>query len=157
QGGYGLINAINAINAVDVLRVLSTDPANGATVTVTPSGITVTFNKPVDFSTVQSSDLVFTAQPAGVKVVLRTPKASDDPKFPTKVFFPFSFTKPVNTSANGDYTFVVQGPITSKDGKDLIPTGPIKFTLNDVTPPDVVNTSVFSRVVSIQFSKAMDP
>ena len=69
QGGYGLINAVNAINAIDVLRVSSTNPANGETVTVTPSAITVTFTKPVDFSTVTSSDLVFQATPPGVSVV----------------------------------------------------------------------------------------
>jgi hypothetical protein len=157
QGGFGLVNAIRAINAVDVLRVVSTDPTNGETVTVTPSGITVTFNKPVDFSTVSKSDVVFQATPTNVQVVLGTPVAVDDPKFPTKVVFPFSFTKPANTSANGNYTFIVQGSIVSKDGKALVPTAPIMFTLADVTPPDVINTSVFSRVVTIQFSKAMDP
>ena len=48
------------INAVDLLRVASTNPANGATVTVTPSAITVTFNKPVIFSTLAAADLTFT-------------------------------------------------------------------------------------------------
>ncbi|MFO0954057.1 MAG: Ig-like domain-containing protein [Isosphaeraceae bacterium] len=142
---------------MDQLRVLSTDPANGSTVTVTPSGITVTFNKPVDFSTVQSSDLVFQSAPAGVTVVLGTPRAVDNPTSPTRVFFPFSFTRPANTSANGSYSFAVQGPITSRDGKDLVPSGTITFRLNDVTSPNVINTSVFSRIVQIQFSKAMDP
>ena len=37
QSGYGLVDAVAAINAVDVLRVASTNPANGATVTLTPS------------------------------------------------------------------------------------------------------------------------
>ena len=115
-----------AINALDVLRVLSTDPANGSTVTVTPSAITVTFSKPVDFSTVQSSDLVFSAAPAGVTVNLGTPVAIDDPKFPTKVAFPFSFSysNPPTTTANGTYTFSVVGPITAKDGKALVPSAP---------------------------------
>ena len=112
KSGFGLINAITAINALDVLRVLSTDPANGSTVTVTPSAITVTFSKPVDFSTVQSSDLVFSAAPAGVTVNLGKPVAIDDPKFPTKVAFPFSFSysNPPTTTANGTYTFSVSGP-----------------------------------------------
>ena len=121
QGGFGLINAVNAINAIDVLRVLSTDPANGSTVTVTPSAITVTFTKPVNFSTVSSSDLVFTATPAGVTVNVGTPVAVDNPKYPTVVAFPFSFSykNPPTTTANGTYTFIVRpGPIMSEDGKD---------------------------------------
>ena len=60
QSGFGEVNAINAINAVDLLRVVSTSPANGSTVTVSPSAITVTFNKPVNFSTVSAADLTFT-------------------------------------------------------------------------------------------------
>ena len=70
--GFGLINAVKAINAVDVLRVLSTDPANGSTVTVTPAAITVTFNKPVDFSTSRSTTSS-SATPTGVTVILGTP------------------------------------------------------------------------------------
>ena len=79
EGGYGLINAINAIDAIDVLRVSSTDPSNGETVTVTPSAIDVTFTKPVVFSTITSSDLVFQAMPPGVSVVVGTPQAIDNP------------------------------------------------------------------------------
>ena len=67
QGGFGLINAVNAVNAVDLLRVLSTDPANGSTVTVTPSAITVTFSKPVSFlDGQQQRHPVFTSMPPGV-------------------------------------------------------------------------------------------
>ena len=92
QGGYGLINAINAIDAIDVLRVSSTNPSNGETVTVTPSAIDVTFTKPVVFSTVTSSDLVFQATPPGVSVVVGTPQAIDNPTDPTIVAFPYSFS-----------------------------------------------------------------
>src|SRR5208282_5662067 len=92
QGGYGLVNAISAINAIDVLRVSSTNPANGETVTVTPSAIDVTFSKPVVFSTVTSSDLVFQATPPGVSVVVGTPQAVDNPTDPTIVAFPYSFS-----------------------------------------------------------------
>ena len=163
-GGFGLINAINAINAVDVLRVASTDPFNGETVTVTPSAITVTFTKPVNFSTVTSSDLVFTAAPAGVTVNVGTPIAVDDPKFPTVIAFPFSFsyTNPPTVTANGTYSFIVTNanpaaPILSEDGKALVPSGTITFTLADVTAPEVASTSVLSRIVTIQFTKAMNP
>ena len=159
QAGFGLINAVRAINAVDLLRVAATDPANGSTVTVTPSAITVTFNKPVVFSSVTSGNLVFTSAPAGVSVQVGTPIALDDPQFPTRVAFPFtfSFTNPPTTTANGTYTFVVQGNIVSRDGKTLEPSNPVTFNLNDVTAPRVTGTSLFSRVVTIQFDKAMNP
>ena len=109
---YGLINAVNAINAIDVLRVLSTDPANGSTVTVTPSAITVTFSKPVDFSTVSSSDLVFTAAPAGRHGERRhahrgrRPQVPDDHRLPVQL----QLHQPADTTANGTYTFIVTMP-----------------------------------------------
>src|SRR5262249_25102123 len=107
----------------------------------------------------QSTDLVFQSAPAGVTVVLGTPRALDDPTNPTKVLFPFTFkyTNPPTTTANGTYTFVVQGPMTSTDAKSLVPTSPITFNLNDTTAPEVADTNVFSRVVTIQFTKAMNP
>ncbi|MGZ3470762.1 MAG: S8 family serine peptidase, partial [Isosphaeraceae bacterium] len=156
QGGYGLINAINAI---DVLRVSSTNPSNGETVTVTPSAIDVTFTKPVVFSTVTSSDLVFQATPPGVSVVVGTPQAIDNPTDPTIVAFPYSFSykNPPTTTANGVYTFIVSGPITAETGGTLVPSSPITFTLDDTTAPEVANTSVSTRTVTIQFTKAMNP
>src|SRR5262249_37587347 len=60
QAGFGLVNAINSINAVDLLRVSTTNPASGSTVTISPSAITVTFNKPVVFSSLKAADLTFT-------------------------------------------------------------------------------------------------
>ncbi len=159
QGGYGLVNAVKAIAAIDLLRVSSTDPANGSTVTVTPSGITVTFNKPVVFSTVSSSDIQFTATPPGVSVKIGPPVAVDNPSDPTVVFFPFSFSysNPPITTANGTYTFVVNGPIMSEDGKALVESSPITFTLDDTTAPVITDTTLATRTVTIQFSKAMNP
>ena len=159
QGGYGLINAINAIDAIDVLRVSSTNPSNGETVTVTPSAIDVTFTKPVVFSTVTSSDLVFQATPPGVSVVVGTPQAIDNPTDPTIVAFPYSFSykNPPTTTANGVYTFIVSGPIMAETGGTLVPSSPITFTLDDTTAPEVANTSVSTRTVTIQFTKAMNP
>ena len=93
QSGFGEVNAINAINAVDLLRVVSTNPANGSTVTVSPSAITVTFNKPVNFSTVSAADLTFTSLPLGITVLLGLPIAVDNPTDPTIIQFPFSFTR----------------------------------------------------------------
>ena len=88
--------------------------------TVTPSAITVTFNKPVVFSTVTSSDIQFTSTPPGVSVVVGTPQAVDNPTDPTIVAFPYSFSykNPPTTTANGTYTFIVSGPIISEDRKD---------------------------------------
>src|SRR5271157_1579314 len=159
QGGYGLVNAISAINAIDVLRVSSTNPANGETVTVTPSAIDVTFSKPVVFSTVTSSDLVFQATPPGVSVVVGTPQAIDNPTDPTIVAFPYSFSykNPPTTTANGVNTFIVTGPIMAETGGELVPSSPITFTLDDTTAPEVANTSLSTRTVTIQFTKAMNP
>ncbi len=161
EGGFGFVTAVDAINAVDMLRVASTNPANGSTVTVTPSAITVTFNKAVNFSTLSAADLTFTGMPAGVTVNVGAPVAVDNPTDPTTVVFPFSFTKPAGTIANGNYTFSIQSPasktVVSQDGKDLVPSGPISFTLADVTAPTIVNTSTNDRVVTIQFNKALDP
>ncbi|HEV3311148.1 MAG TPA: S8 family serine peptidase, partial [Chloroflexota bacterium] len=161
QSGYGLVNAINSINAIDLLRVSSTSPANGSTVTIAPSAITVTFNKAVNFATLSAADLTFSAEPMGVTVNIGNPIAIDDPNFPTIVQFPFSFTKPAGTLANGNYTFSIQSPpgtlVVSKDGKDLVPSSNISFTLADVTAPVVTSTTLNGRSVQIQFSKALDP
>ncbi|MDR3620298.1 MAG: S8 family serine peptidase, partial [Paludisphaera borealis] len=157
--GYGLVNAVNSLAAVDVLTVTATDPANNTVVTTTPTGILVTFNKPVQFSTVDNQDLHFLVAPTGVNVTFGTPVAVDDPNFPTKVLYPytFSYNNPPTTTANGVYTFVVSGPITSKDGKALQPTGLISFDLEDVTAPRVNTTSTLGRLVTIQFTKPMNP
>ena len=157
QSGFGLVNAIRSINAVDVLRVVATNPANGAVVTSAPGAITVTFNKPVNFATVSAADLVFTGTPPGVSVTVGTPIAVDNPTDPTIIQFPFSFSKPVGTLANGTYTFMVQGPVVSQDGKSLNPSGPISFTLADTTAPRIINTAESGRIVTIQFDKALDP
>jgi hypothetical protein len=162
QGGFGFENAINAINAVDVLRVASTNPANGATVTSTPGAITVTFNKPVNFSTVSAADLTFTSAPLGVTVNVGTPIAVDNPTDPTIIQFPFSFTRAPGILANGSYTYSIQSPasgttVTAEDGKTLVGSGPIKFTLADTTAPVVTGTSESGRTVTISFSKALDP
>ncbi len=162
QAGYGLINAIRAINAVDNLRVASTNPASASIVSSTPSTITVSFNKPVIFSTLSAADLTFTSEPTGIGVVVGAPIAVDNPTDPTIVQFPFTLTRPAGVLANGSYTFSIQSPATSppvesQDGKDLVPSGPITFTLNDTTAPVVSKTSISGRTVTITFSKALDP
>ena len=160
--GYGLVNAVKALNAVDLLRVSSTSPANGSTVTNTPSVVQVTFNKPVVFSSLSAADLTFTSTPAGVSVIVGAPIAVDNPTDPSVVSFPITLVRQSGVLADGSYTFSVQSPSTgnpvvSEDGKDLVASGPIKFTLADVTSPDIVNTTVSGRTITIQFSKALDP
>ena len=128
----------------------STDPANGSTVTVTPAGITVTFNKPVDLldghaaATSSSS-----ATPAGRHAsILGTPQAIDDPKFPTKVALPVHLQLHQPADDHGQRHLYVHrrpGSIVSKDGKPLGPASPITFTLNDTTAPGVASTTTFSR------------
>ncbi len=164
QSGYGLVNAINAINAVNLLRVVATSPANGSTVTVSPSAITVTFNKAVNFSTVSAADLVFNPNPTlfGVTINIGAPIAVGNAVDPTVVQFPISFTRAAGApTANGAYTFSIQSPankpVESEDGKSLVPSGPISFTLADVTSPTITGTKFTGRTVSITFSKALDP
>lgn len=157
KGGFGLVDARAALNAVDALRVLSTIPVNGATLTTTPNQILVTFNKPVDFSTVSSNNLRFQKVPVPplTSMVVGTPIAVDDPKFPTQVSFPFAFTfDPTKGRANGDYSYKVTGGIRSQDGKTLTEYS-AAFTLNDATAPRVVNTTVNNRVITVQFSEPM--
>ncbi len=162
QSGFGLVNAVNAINAVNLLRVVSTSPASGTTVTVSPNVITVTFNKPVVFSTLSAADLTFTSTPLGVSVVVGAPIAVDNPTTPSIVQFPISFVRTSSaTLANGKYAFTIQSPsslpVMSQDGKPLVASGPYSFTLADTTSPTVANTTYSGRTVTIQFSKAIDP
>ena len=164
QSGFGLVNAINAINAVNLLRVVATSPANGSTVTTTPSAITVTFNKAVNFSTISAADLVFSPNPTafGVTINVGTPIAVGNPLSPTSVQFPISFTRAAGApTANGAYTFSIQSPaskpVQSADGKALVASGPFSFTLADTTSPTITGTTFSGRTVSITFSKAIDP
>ena len=157
QSGYGLINAVSAIAAVNVLTVTSTSPPNGAVVTSLPTQIVVNFSKAVNFSTVSSSDIEFVGLPTGSSISFGTPVAIDDPNFPTQVAFPFTYTKPAGVSANGPYWYHIIGPITAKDGTALQPSPGISFNLQDFIAPTVVSTTTLGRLVTIQFSEAMDP
>ena len=156
QSGYGLINAPAAISAVDVLRVIGATPAN-AEVATTPNQIVITFNKPVRFSSIQANNLRFVTAPGGVTPQVGAPVALDDPNFPTRVAFPFSFTKTPGVTANGLYRYQVVGGIVSQDGKLLDPSGQIAFILNDTASPRVAATNTMGRIVTVQFNEAMDP
>jgi large repetitive protein len=162
QGGYGLVNAVDALNAVDTLTVASTSPAAGSTVTTAPSYIQVTFDKPVQFSTLSAADLTFTSVPTGITVNVGAPIAVDNATDPTIVDFPISFTRAGGVLANGSYTYSVQSPVNgpvvvSEDDHDLIASGAIAFTLADTTAPTITNTTISGRTVTITFSKPIDP
>ncbi len=151
--GYGLVNAINAINAVDLLRVSSTNPASGATVTVTPSAITVTFNKAVNFSTMSAADLTFTAMPTGVTVNVGAPIAVDNRHRPDDRPVPVQLHEARRHP--GQRSLRVLDPesrlpqsVVSEDGKDLVASGPIKFTLADITAPVVITTTATAAAAS---------
>ena len=160
--GFGFVNSISAINAIELLRVSSTNPANGATVTVTPSRRHGHLQQGREFLDDQSRrlDLHCDARPASPSMS-GTPIAVDNPIFPTIVQFPISFTKPSGTLANGAYAFTIQSlaaeTVTAKDGKTLVASGKISFTLADVTSPVIEGTKLSGRTVQIQFSKALDP
>ena len=86
----------------------------------------------------------------------------DNPTDPTIIQFPISFTRSAGTpTANGAYTFSIQSPaskpVESEDGKALVASGPISFTLADTTSPTITGTTFSGRTVSITFSKAIDP
>ena len=65
---------------------------------MSPNGVTVTFNKPVNFSTVSAADLTFLSAPPGVTVNVGTPIAVDNATFPTIIQFPISFTRAAGTA-----------------------------------------------------------
>jgi hypothetical protein len=160
QGGYGEVNAVSAIESVNILSVSSTSPSFGQILTGTaaapvPSFITVTFNQPINFSTLTASDLVFTGTPAGVTATVGTPIAVNDPVNPTIVEFPFTVSTAANVkTANGTYTFRIQGPVTSETGNALVPYSS-NFTLADTIAPRVSNVTLNGRIVTVQFNEAM--
>ena len=164
QAGFGLANAVNLINAADVLRVIATSPANGQTITVTPSGIDVTFNKPINPATLSAADLTFTSTPPGVTASVGTPiPNANNPT--TEFLFPFAFTtSSPSVLANGNYTFTIQSPVGGPIVTSTVATGskvlaPFRatFTLNDTTQPVVTDTTVNGRIITVTFSKAMRP
>jgi hypothetical protein len=157
QSGFGLPDAVAALAAIDVLRVVTASPANGSTVTTAPNQIVITFNKPVDINTVSKANLAFQSVPSSLaNLLLGNPVGVDDPRFPTTVAFPFSFTVKPGQLGNGAFTYKIQGNITSKDGKVLQPST-VTFNINDTVAPKVANATVNGRIVTVQFNEAMSP
>ncbi len=157
QGGFGLVNAVSAINSIVGLTVTTTNPANGSSLGSTPASVTVTFNEPVQFSTVTAADLIFGTLPPGVaSITVGTPIAIGSPISPTQVQFPLTYNLLPNASANGNYTFTVGGPVVGQDGTTLAPFT-ASYVLNDITPPHVIGTTINGRVITIQFDKPLLP
>ena len=162
QSGYGFLNADRRPQRGRPAPRRHDLPGQRVDRDHAPSVIQVTFNKPVVFSTLSAADLTFTSAPAGVTVNVGAPIAVDNPTDPTIVDFPISFTKAAGVLANGTYTFSVQSPtsgtgVVAEDGKTLVGSSPVTFTLADTTAPTIVNTAVSGRTVTITFSKALDP
>jgi hypothetical protein len=151
QGGFGLANAVKAMNAIDLLRVTTVNPPNGATLSTAPTILDVNFSRPLDFSTVNASDLVFKTMPNGVTVTVGTPIEIS----PTRVFFPITLNSAAGVVANGNYAFQLPaGAITSADKRSLAQYSE-SFTLGDTIPPQITNTTFSARTVTIQFSEPM--
>jgi hypothetical protein len=158
QGGFGMIDAVKALSSIAGLQVLSTNPANGATLTQAPGVIQVTFSEPVQLSSLNAADLVFTSLPPGVAAaVFGTPIAVDNPTTPTIVDFPITFNTAPGVLANGNFTFKIQGAIVAVNGDRLTAGSPISFTLADTTLPRVANTTINGRIITVQFSEAVRP
>ena len=73
QAGFGFVNAPAALAAASVLRVVSITPGAGQTISVAPTSILVTFNKPVNlasyvpggFFVIGANGATVTRRPAG--------------------------------------------------------------------------------------------
>ena len=144
------------------LRVASTNPANGATVTVAPSAITVTFNKPVSFSTLSAADLTFTSAPAGVTVNVGAPIAVDNPNFPTDRPVPDQLHQAGRHAGQRELHLLDPEP-AGRSGRLQGRQGPRPVRRRSrsrsptSTAPVVTGTTLNGRTVQIQFSKALDP
>jgi hypothetical protein len=151
RGGFGLVQADAALSAIDTLRVVTATPGAQQTLASSPNAVVVTFNRAINPQTLQASDLVFTATPPGVQVVVGTPVLLNA----TTVSFPTTFTTTATALANGAYSYQINdGAIQSIDGKPLVrfQSG---FSISDVIAPRVTNTIQVGRVIVVQFSESM--
>lgn len=154
HGGYGFVQATTALQAVDNLRVIASSPLPGSTVTTAPQYIIFTFNRDVDVTTLNASDLVYLA-PAGVTVHVGQPLVDLSNK--RNVFFPVSFDVVPGAKANGAYAFTLAGnSITSADKKPLVQYS-TTFAISDAIAPRVLNTSFSGRFAAVTFSEPINP
>jgi len=157
QGGFGLVNSVSAIALASELRVQAVSPGGGSTIALAPTSITVTFSKPVDIRTVTPSILAVGGA-NGATVAVGQPVGVDSPTFPTVVQFPITITPAPGRVANGVYTvFVGGGTVVGQGGQVLKNNFSDTFNLQQVNAPQVVNTAIVGRYVSVAFSEPMNP
>ncbi|QDV37134.1 S8 family serine peptidase [Tautonia plasticadhaerens] len=152
RGGFGLVNAVGALTAVDQLRVVSSTPADVATLGSVPSFIELNLSKPVDPASVQSGDLTFPVLPPGVSVIVGAPTLVDSMtvRFPVQIE-----TSSPDAEVNGIYAFeVADAAFTGTDASPLVGLRRA-FTVSDVGAPQVTNTIFLGRIVVVEFSEAM--
>lgn len=101
---------------------VSSDPAEGVTLTAAPAAIKLTFNEPVS----PVSITMKSADPTAAPVALAAPSAQDQ-----------DVTQPLPALANGAYTLSFQ--VTSADGHDV--SGAVTFIVVVVAPPTTTNTT----------------
>ena len=155
QAGFGLVDAPRALAAIDLLRVVASTPGGGLATTTPPTMVTITFSKPVDFSTVQASDLKITG-PNGVTVIVGNPFPVNDPRFPTAVQFPIALVRQPGVIANGVYTeSIAAGSILSQDGKPIVAFNDT-FSIAVTRHPRVTSTSYNGRIIKITFDEPVD-
>jgi hypothetical protein len=153
QGGFGLVQAVASLQSVDQLRVTTTTPADGATLSTSVSQITVNFNKTLNASTIQASDLVFTQTPPGISVVATSVQVTG----PTSAVFTLRTTRTGTAKANGNYVYTLAaGSIAAADGK-LLAAFVGNFSVQDTISPRILGTDFSDRRAIIQFSEPMDP
>ena len=157
QGGFGLVNGVAAIQAASVLQVASITPGGGATIASAPTSITVTFNKQINFSSVNAGSLVFNTF-NGSSVAIGTPVAVDDPNFPTTIRYPITITPKPGVIANGVYyVTVLSGGIKSQDGQTLSTPSTTSFNLQQVSGARVTATALNGRFLSLTFNEPLNP
>ncbi len=156
QGGYGMPQAVSALSEVDRLRITATNPPNNATLSSGFKEFAIVFNKPIDVSTLQSSDLQFTQVPSGVSGSPSSIFA--DPNNPTFAVFNLNITHQPGVKSNGIYKYTfADGSILSKDDTKSLAAYSGSFTLNDTVSPQVTGTTFNARTITVQFSEPMDP
>lgn len=151
--GYGRVNAAAAVAKLQQFQVITTTPANGATVTTALPQLVVSFSAAVDMTTITSSDLIFSNLPTGVTVTVGTPTIYNND--PTKVAFPLTFNAAPTIRINGTFGYsIAADSIKSLTGR-FIAAYSGNFNYNDLSGPQVTGVSIESRKVYATFSEQM--
>jgi hypothetical protein len=141
------------------LTVISTNPADAATVVATNQKIIATFSEAMNAATIDT--LSFTVKGAGETALVGA--VSLDAASNTAVFVPGS-----NFTINTVYTATITTAVKSTSGKTLASNHVWTFTSGttaDMTPPTVLSISpadtstgfAINRNITATFSKSMDP